>query len=97
MRVEQVEGDVYTIQFFATIEGKEDAHIFDIVLGGEEGYTLGYLKAEDDQISVNVVSYDFELGEDWTDEEKNTVYTMSEDVNYIIGMLQKEEGFVPAS
>lgn len=94
VRVEQIEGDFHTVQFFATIEGKNEIQLFDVLLGGEEGYLLGYIKGENnEEISVNIVSYDFELGDDWTSEEETLIYAMLEDVNYIIGMLQKEVGF----
>ena len=32
----------------------------------------------------------------WSEEDKNTIYAMQEDVNHIIEMLQKEDGFTPA-
>lgn len=98
IRVEQIEGDVHTVQFIATVEGKEEVHIFDIAYGSEEGYTLGYLEDDNEEkVPVNIISYDFELGEEWTEEEKNEVYTMLEDVNYIIEILQKDARFERAS
>ena len=36
------------------------------------------------------------FAENWSEEDKNTIYAMQEDVNHIIEMLQKEDGFTPA-
>lgn len=92
-RVESVEDDNYTVQFYATLEGKEEQHLFDIVYGEVEGVALGTL----DETEVYMVYGDISLDGDWTEEEENTIYAMQEDVNYLMGMLQKEEGFVSAN
>lgn len=98
VRVEIVDAAPYTAKFYATVEGKEEVQIFDIVFADEEGIALGYLKGEKgEQIPVNFISYEMELGADWTEKEQDVVYAMVEDVNYILGMLQKETGFKPAN
>lgn len=98
IRVEQLEGNVYYVQFFATVGDNEEVHIFDIAFGGEEGSTLGMINDENNEsIPVNIISYDFEFGEEWTTDEINEMYTMLEDINYIMGMLSKQEGFMPIS
>lgn len=92
MRVEQVEGDIHTVQFFGTVKGKNEVHIFDIVFGETEGILLGTLNEKE----IYLVYADPVLDESWTEDEKNEIYAMQEDANYIIGMLEKEEGFNPA-
>ena len=94
VRIEQVEGEVYKVQFFATIEGKEELHIFDVSFAGEEGSLLGYLEGENgEKVSVSIISQELEFDKEWTEDEKSVIYTMLEDINYIIGKLQKEAGF----
>ena len=85
--------DVYKVQFFGKVEDKEALHLFDIVFGGEEGALIGHFSKDEEEIPVYVVGMEIEAGEDWTDEELDTIYTMQEDVNYIIGMLEKEIRF----
>lgn len=98
IRVNQVEGDVHTVQFFAKVEGKEEVHIFDIEFGGENGSLLGYVEEKNgEKVSINIISHDLELSEEWSTEEKNIIYAMLEDLNYIIGMLQKKDGVVLAN
>lgn len=98
VRIEQIEGDEYVIQFFATVENKGEIHLFDLVFGGENGDVLGYLEDDNkDMLPINIISYDIELGEEWTKDEENEIINgMLSDINYIIGMLQKEEDFTPA-
>lgn len=86
------EDSVYSVQFFAELEGKDPVHIFDIVFGGEEGALTGYFSEDGKEIPVYIVGMEINV-EGWTDEELNVLYMMQEDVNYIIGMLQKEAGF----
>ena len=94
VRIEKVSGDIQMVQFFATLEGKPEVHLFDICFGGEDGYTLGYLNPDkSNPIEVKIISYDFEFGEEWTTEEVNDIYSMQYDINYILGMLLKTADF----
>ena len=94
VRIEKVSGDIQMVQFFATLEGKPEVHFFDICFGGEDGYTLGYLNPDkSNPIEAKIISYDFEFGEEWTEEEKNDIYSMQYDINYILGMLLKTADF----
>lgn len=94
VRIEQVTGDIQMVQFFATLEGKPEIHLFDICFGGEEGYTLGYLNPDKrNPIAVKTISYDFDLSDEWTAEEENDIYGMLDDINYILGMLLKKADF----
>jgi len=86
------EDSVYSVQFFAELEGKGPVHIFDIVFGGEEGALTGYFSEDGEAIPVYIVGMEIDA-EGWTDEELNVLYMMQEDVNYVIGMLQKEGNF----
>lgn len=92
VRVEQLEGDLYTVRFFAILEGKEEQHIFDVVFGKTDGLLLGTLEQTEIYLVYNEIAFD----ESWSEEESNEIYAMQEDVNCIIEMLQKEEGFVAA-
>lgn len=81
------------VQFWAKIDKKDPVHIFDIVFGGEE-YTVGTITDKNGKkINVNVKSYENDLDDKWTDEEKNTIYAIGEDINYLLLELEKVEGF----
>lgn len=93
INVEQVEGDIYKVQFNGKLEKKDEIQLFEIVFGGTEGILLGTL----DETEVYLIYNDISFDDTWTEEEQNEVYVMQEESNYVIGMLQKEEGFVPAN
>lgn len=97
IRTVHVDEEEYSVEFYAKVNDKKEVHIFDIVFNGTEGDSLGTIKVEGkDEVSLNVISYNFEPGEKWTEEESSEIYMMLEDINYIIGMLQKEKGFESA-
>lgn len=80
---------VEEVQFWAKLEGKDKVHLFDIIFGGESN-EVGTLEIEDGEaVTVNVVSYEFEEDDSWTEDEKEIIYSLLEDINYIL--LQLEE------
>lgn len=94
LRVEQIEGDVYTVKFYAQIEGKEEQHLFDIIFGGEDGYMIGTLNDEGGtSVPVYVVSADFMPDDSWEEEKANTYHAMAEDINYLLDRLNSEASF----
>lgn len=93
VRVEQTEEEVYTVKFYSALEGKEELELFDVAFGGDEGTLIGTLNDK----PVYIISSSAELPDEWTEDEKNVYYTMLEDINYLLGRLEKEEGFVPAT
>lgn len=92
--VEKQEGDVYTLQFFGTVEGKDTQHLFDLQFGGTEGFALGTLTTADgNEVVISAAFAEDTMDESWTEEEKLTIYAMQEDINYIIAKLDETEGF----
>ena len=89
VRTEISEAESYEILFYATIEGKEDIHIFDVTFNGD-GVEVDKRVTEDGEtLSICVVSYDLDLDDSWKDTEKEIVYAMCEDINYLIGQLDE--------
>ena len=86
--------DSNTVLFYATIKDKDKQHLFDILFNSEEGYKIGTVEKDGKAVSVNLISYDLEFDSNWTEDEKLIVIAMQEDVNYIMGMLEKEDTFV---
>jgi len=94
LRTEVVDKEEYKVEFYGTVEGKKEQHLFDLSFNGTEGYNLGTLKTESgEDVQINIESYDFELDDSWTEDEKFTLYAMQEDINYTIGMLSENENF----
>ncbi|MBQ8181595.1 MAG: hypothetical protein IJ010_06455 [Ruminococcus sp.] len=94
LRTKIVDSDVYKVEFYGTVEGKTEQHLFDLSFNGTEGYNLGTLTTETGEaVQINIESYDFELDDSWTEDEKFTLYAMQEDINYTIGMLAENGNF----
>lgn len=94
LRTKIVDSDVYKVEFYGTVEGKAEQHLFDLIFNGETGYNLGTLTTETGEaVQINIESYDFEFDDSWTEDEKFTLYAMQEDINYIIGMLSEGGNF----
>lgn len=83
----------YVVRFLAKIEGKKDIPIFDIVFGGE-GDSIGIIKSTDGKkVNISVKFYEFEGNDTLNEGDKETIYMMCEDINYIIYKLEKVDGF----
>ena len=94
LRTEIVDSDVYKVEFYGTVEGKTEQHLFDLLFNGTEGYNLGTLTTETGEaVQINIESYDFELDDTWTEDEQFVLYSMLEDINYTIGMLAEGGNF----
>lgn len=87
------EGDTEVVQYWVEIGDYDKVHIFDIVFAGEGYYVGSIIKDNGQKIDVRVVSYDVELGDDWLDEDVNTVYAIVEDLNFLLVKLNNIQGF----
>lgn len=95
LRTEIVDSDVYKVEFYGTVEGKKEQHLFDLSFNGTEGYNLGTLTTETGEaVQINIESYDFELDDTWTEDEQFVLYSMLKDINYTIGMLAENGNFI---
>lgn len=92
LRTKIVEEDEYTVKFYGMVEGKEEQHLFSIVFG-EQGDKLGSFEKDGETVNVCVTFEELTINDEWTDTEKNMIYTMQEDINYLISMWEKEGGF----
>jgi len=81
------------VQFWAELKGKERVHLFDVIFG-DDGYEVGTLETkEGDIVTINVLSHDFTPDDTWTEEEKDSIYVMLEDINFLLMKLEEVEGF----
>lgn len=83
----------YKIEFYGNIKKKETLHLFDICFNSDDGELLGYFNREE-AVNVSFNVYEVKFDETWTQDEKDQIYSMQEDVNYIIKMLEKEDDYV---
>lgn len=95
IRIETIEADVYTVKFYGIVKGKDEIHLTDIIFGGTEGYTVGYLSIEgtNEPLAVNIIYYDSEFDDTWTEDEKFEIQEMQGVVEYVMDKLIEMDGF----
>ncbi|MBQ3150416.1 MAG: hypothetical protein IJB86_04135 [Clostridia bacterium] len=90
LRTNVVEKDgISTVEMFATVGEHEEIHLYDILFDGEDGVCIGAVTIDGVKIYVNLLSYDVDFDETWTEEEELTVLAMKEDINYLIDTLNE--------
>lgn len=80
----------YTIEFYAVMEGKQEMRLFDISLGEASGGNMGMVQTPNGAIPLNVIIYDLELDDSWTEGEVITVYAMQDVINEMIEQMSPE-------
>lgn len=90
LKVDHIEGENYTLKFYAVLEKKSPVLLFSLVFGGDEGDLLGVVKnSRGEYVPTNLIMETFEYV-DYTSEEMNIIYGMQESVNILIKQLPLE-------
>lgn len=89
------EESTYAVEFTAVMDEKE-VPIFDLLFGGNEGYKLGTLTADNQKVDIFIINHDFNQ-DDFDEEEYLTLCGMCDDVNVIISKLIESGNFELAS
>ena len=85
VRIEISQESVYSVVFYGSVNGKTEQHLFSLTYAGEEGYELGTtVDSQGNDVVVRMIPGELMMGDDWTDEEKEIIFQMQEDVNYLI-------------
>lgn len=93
LETEIIEKEAYVVEFYGKVDGKNRQKIFDIVFNGDAENMLGTVEVNGESIYVGFNFAEPEISKDWTTEEADIIYAMQEDVNYLIGMLEREAGY----
>lgn len=78
---------ISTVEMYATVGEHEEMHIYDVLFDGNDGVCIGAVMHDGEKIYVNLVSYDTELDDTWTEDERLTLMAIKEDINYLIDSL----------
>lgn len=93
LETEIVEDEGYVVEFYGKVEGKDRQEIFEIVFNGDAETMIGSVEVDGENVYVGFNFAEPKLGDDWTGEEADIIYAMQEDVNFLIGMLEREAGY----
>lgn len=92
IRTEVNEKEGYSVKFFGTVEGKEEQPLFEIIFNSDAEMMIGTMEKDGENIYVGF-NFSEPNVDSWAQEDADMIYAMQEDVNYLIGMLEKEDGF----
>ena len=87
--------DESNVTFFACIDGKKDIEIFTVHFNEDGEIPLGVLKLESESVYIAFSYSELKYDDTWTQNEKDVVNAMQEQINYIIDHLEKETNFIP--
>ena len=94
LHTELVSEEPCTVRFAADLEGKTRVAMFDVTLSTEAEDPVGSLTGGDGEIWLLSLTYhDFAPDDSWSESEKNLVYAMMEDINYMLDCLSQTNGF----
>ena len=87
LRLNKIEADICTVEFYANVGKHPEQHLFDVHIGplpegGMELYT-----ENGKTVSVDIAFFLQELDQTWKEVDADIIYAMMDDVNYLVGML----------
>lgn len=95
MQVKVNESEGYVVMFVAELPGREPIALFDVVFGEKGQIGVGKIAGADGtQVPVMVNIYEFEFSGAWTAEEKDMVYEMAEEINYVLEYLSQRDDVI---
>jgi hypothetical protein len=85
--VEVIDADVYSVQFFGTVN-QTKKHLFTVILGNIEQGSIGKIHGfAGEEINVSIEISEIDVSSEMSDEMQNELYAMQDDMNYLISQL----------
>lgn len=81
------ETENYSLYFYGRVEGKKEMRLFDLIFGQSDAYLLGTLLVRGREVGVYVESYDLNIDETWTEQERYDILGMQNQINTILQQL----------
>lgn len=89
------EENLTKIVFYSQVGEREKMPIFSIHFNEDGEFYMGSLDNSGDNVYISFSYSELVFDGQWTEEEKNIVYAMQEDINYISDCLKNVSGFDP--
>ena len=87
------EKENYTLFFYGCVEGKKEMRLFDMIFGQSDAYLLGTLMVRGREVGVYVESYDLDIDETWTEQQRYDILGMQNQINTILHQLMEMDNF----
>ena len=86
VKVDQSNG--YSVAFYCSLEGHEDALLFTVHFGGTQGAVVTKISDKTGgTVEVRVSLVELDLDETWIDNDVGIAYSMQEDINYLLNAI----------
>lgn len=90
LKLEVIQEGVYTLEFYANLEGFEPVPLFNVYLGGDQGiYVMDLTASDGSVVKLYVEIHEIEADINWTDAQKAIVFAMQEDMNFLLSALME--------
>lgn len=82
------EDDGYSVAFYCALEGHEEAHLFTVHFGGNQGSVVTTIASKTGgTVEVRVSLTELDLDDSWVDNDVGIAYSMQEDINYLLSAI----------
>lgn len=82
------DNDTYSVSYACVIGSHAEQHLFTVWFGGDHGMSLKSIKDDSgEMVEVRIEVTEISLDESWSEEEKNIVLAMQEDLNYLLARM----------
>lgn len=88
------ENNRYTLTFYGHVDGKEEIRLFDLIFGQSDAYRLGTLMQQGEEVGVYVESYDMDIDETWSEQQRYDILGMENQINTILQQLMTMDNFI---
>ena len=90
LKLEIRQEGVYTLEFYAELEGYAPVALFNVYLGGDKGiYVMDITAPDGTAVALYVDIFEIEADGNWTEDERTLVLAMQEDMNYLLAALME--------
>ena len=94
IEVKYVEDEGYKVEFYGLVKNKHEKHLFDVCFNSDYGTLIGYIETDKDIVNISIDVMEIEFSDDFKQEEINEIYTLQEQMNFIIENLTNNNNYV---
>ena len=91
LRLNEIEADVYTVEFYANVEGHPEQHLFDVQVGSSIAGGVVWYTVNEETVFLNITVLQKELDETWEEDDADIIYGMLDDINYLLDQIETAE------
>lgn len=83
----EVDEETRSVSFYGTVDERDAVQLFVVSFGGEEGMSAGTVSTPEGELDVLVQMGEHPFDDSWSEDEKNIIYAMREEINELLAVL----------